>query len=261
MRETNQEFPGRNAADARVALGERSIWRSEMGRALWIGIANVGSLAAAALARAEGDIGLVISGGQIVTTTISEEGDPLGPARVFSATFSNIGGTWYTDEPGLQIGAGTFSPGSNLGMYFTRALRQWNGSNFDLVSGGRVSTTFGLSSNSISTPLSDVNTGNIIFPVEGSGGLHDHPDWVLENSDPGTDPYFFLVEARFTSDQGGLTDSLPFSIVFGANADESELEAMEDWVRENVIPAPASLALLGVLACGCTRRSRASSAG
>ncbi|MBL8876323.1 MAG: hypothetical protein JNM86_11060 [Phycisphaerae bacterium] len=230
-----------------------------MGRAFVVGIATAGLLTAPSWTRAEGDIGLVISGGQLVTTKISEGGDPLGPDRVFSASFSSIGGAWYTDEPGLQIGAGTLSPGSNLGMFFTRALRQWNGANFDLVSGGRVSSTFGPPSNSIWTPLTDVNTGSMLFPVESSGGLHDHPDWVLENFDPGADPFYFLAEARFTSDQGGLADSLPFYIVFGVNADESDLEAMEGWVRENIIPSPASLALFGLVAWGRTRRSRAMS--
>lgn len=226
--------------------------------ALMAGIASIGSSALVSSARAEGDIGLMISNGQLVTTKVSEEGFPLGPDRVFSAAFSFVSSTWYTDEPGLQIGAGTLTPGSNLGMYFTKALRQWNGSNFDLVSGGRVSSTFGPSSNSIWTPLTDTNTGNILFPVEGNGGLHDHPDWVLESFDPGSDPFYFLVEARFTSDQGGLADSLPFYIVFGVNVDEEGLEGMEDWVRENVVPAPSSLALLAGFGLISSRRRRAS---
>jgi hypothetical protein len=218
------------------------------------GLLGVLSLSASALA--EGDISLVLSGNQIITTKVSEDGLPLGPERVFSGMISLVSGTWYTDEPGIQIEAGTLQTGSNLGLYFTKALRQWNGANFDLVSGGRLSATYGPPSNSIITPLSDGHTANLLFPVDGNGGLHDHPDWVLENFDPGSDPFFFFVEARLSSSQLGLLDSEPFYIVFGVNADEEELEAMEVWVRENVVPAPAALALLGIFGLGFTRRNR-----
>lgn len=224
---------------------------------LVLGLVGFGGAALRAPAFAEGDIGLSVSGNEMLTTRVSEDGVNLGPERVFSGAFSFISGTWYTDEPGLQIESGTLQPGSNLGMYFTRSLRQWNGSNFDLVSGGRVSATFGPPSNSIWTPLTDGKTSNLIFPVEGSGGLHDHPDWVLENLDPGSNPLYFLIEARFTSDQGGLVDSAPFYIVFGANADEGELEAMEDWVRANVVPAPSGAAVLAGMSLASLRRRRA----
>lgn len=222
---------------------------------------GLGAAALSAPVFAEGDIGLMVSGNQMITTKVSEDGVPLGPERVFSAAFSLISGTWYTDEPGLQIEPGTLLPGSNLGMYFTRSLRQWNGSNFDLVSSGRVSATYGPASNSIWTPMTDVNTANLIFPVESSGGMHDHPDWVLENLDPGSDPLYFLIEARFTSNQGGLADSAPFYIVFGANADEAELEAMEAWVRSNIVPAPSGAALLAGMSLASLRRRREGRAG
>ena len=242
---------------ARVALGERGKWRSEMHQSvLLVGLMGISGATLSVPAFAEGDIGLMVSGSQMLTTKVSEEGLALGSERVFSGAFSLISGTWYTDEPGLQIASGTLQPGSSLGMYFTRALRQWNGSNFDLVSGGRLSATFGPASNSIWTPLTDLNTASVIFPVAGSGGMHDHPDWVLENFDPGSDAFFFLAEARFSSNQGGLSDSLPFYIVFGLNADESEVEAMEGWVRANLVPAPSGASLLIGMSIVSSRRRR-----
>lgn len=213
-------------------------------------------MVAASCAFAEGDISLQLAGNQMITTKVSEDGVPLGPERVFSGAFSWIGGSWYTDEPGIQIEHGPLQAGSVLQLYFTKALRQWNGSSFALVSAGQVSATYGPSSNSIVTPATDLNSANLLLPVDGSGGLHDHPDWVLENFNPGIDRYFFLVEARFSSTQAGLQDTDPFYIVFGVNADDEALEQMENYVRENIVPAPSVWLCAVAFAGGVVRRRR-----
>lgn len=215
-------------------------------------IVLVASAGLAAPALAGGDISLVISAGQLVTTKVSEDGSPLGPSRVFSGVLTDVLGEWYTDEPGIQIEDGTFTPGTDLRLYFSRALRQWNGSSFASVAGGTISATFGPVSNSIATPGSDVNSGNLLFPVEALGGLHDHPDWVLAGHTPSGGAEFFLVEARFSYD--GSIDSDPLYIVFGLNATESELEDIEAWVESNVIPTPSSFALLAIAGLAARRR-------
>ncbi|MFO0860786.1 MAG: hypothetical protein U0570_09545 [Phycisphaerales bacterium] len=205
------------------------------------------ALVTGSAAHAAGDISLQISAGQLMTTKISEDGQPLGPDRVFSGMFSSVSGTWYTDEPGIQIEPGTLAPVSTLQFFFTRALRQWNGSSFELVSGPRVGATFGPPTNSILTPVTDTDSPNLLFPVESNGGLHDHPDWVLEGFDPGVNPFYFLVEARFSTTQPGLEATSPFYIVFGVNGDEAELDALEQYVRDQVIPSPAGpLAMAGL---------------
>ncbi len=217
--------------------------------------AAISLLAAAGLAApawAEGDISLMISGGQLVTTKVSETGDPLGPSRVFSGLLTDNLGEWYTDEPGIQIDDGTLTPGADLRLYFSKALRQWNGSSFASFAGGTVSATFGPLTNSIVTPGSDTNSGNLLFPVETLGGLHDHPDWVLAGHTPTGSAEFFLVEARFSYD--GSTDSDPFYIVFGLNATEEQLEEVEAWVETNVVPTPGSLALLAMAGLAARRR-------
>jgi hypothetical protein len=203
-------------------------------------------------ALAEGDISLMISGGQIVTTKVSEGGDPLGPSRVFSGLLTDVLGEWYTAEPGLQIDDGTLTPGTDLRLYFSKALRQWNGSSFASVAGGTISATFGPLTNSIVTPGSDTNSANLLFPVEPLGGLHDHPDWVLAGHTPSGGPEFFLVEARFA--YNGSTDSDPFYIVFGLNATEEQLEEIEGWVETNIVPTPGSLALLAIAGLAARRR-------
>jgi hypothetical protein len=217
--------------------------------------AAISLLAAAGLAApawAEGDISLMISGGQLVTTKVSETGDPLGPSRVFSGLLTDNLGEWYTDEPGIQIDDGTLTPGADLRLYFSKALRQWNGSSFASFAGGTVSATFGPLTNSIVTPGSDTNSGNLLFPVETLGGLHDHPDWVLAGHTPTGSAEFFLVEARFSYD--GSIDSDPFYIVFGLNATEEQLEEVEAWVETNVVPTPGSLALLAMAGLAARRR-------
>jgi hypothetical protein len=209
--------------------------------------AAISLLAAAGLAApawAEGDISLMISGGQLVTTKVSETGDPLGPSRVFSGLL--------TDNLGIQIDDGTLTPGADLRLYFSKALRQWNGSSFASFAGGTVSATFGPLTNSIVTPGSDTNSGNLLFPVETLGGLHDHPDWVLAGHTPTGSAEFFLVEARFSYD--GSIDSDPFYIVFGLNATEEQLEEVEAWVETNVVPTPGSLALLAMAGLAARRR-------
>jgi hypothetical protein len=217
--------------------------------------AAISLLAAAGLAApalAGGDISLLISGGQLVTTKVSESGDPLGPARVFSGLLTDVLGDLYSDEPGIQIEDGTLTPGTDLRFYFSKALRQWNGSSFATVAGGSLSATFGPAINSIVTPGSDTNSGNLLFPVETLGGLHDHPDWVLAGHTPSGSAEFFLVEARFSYD--GSTDSDPFYIVFGLNATEEQLEEVEAWVETNVVPTPGSLALLAMAGLAARRR-------
>jgi len=184
----------------------------------------------AAPALAEGDISLMISGGQLVTTKVSEDADP----------------------PGIQIEDGTLTPGTDLRFYFSKALRQWNGSSFASIAGGTMSATFGPATNSIVTPGTDINSGNLLFPVEALGGLHDHPDWVLGGHSPSGGPEFFLVEARFSSD--GSIDSDPFYIVFGLNATDEQLGEVEGWVENNIVPAPGSLALLAMAGLVARRR-------
>ncbi len=84
-----------------------------------------------------------------------------------------------------------------------------------------------------------------------AAGTADAPSFF----DPGSDPFFFLVEARLGSSQSGIVDSIPFYIVFGVNADESEMEAMENYVRENVVPAPGAASfMLGLMMFSRRRR-------
>ena len=55
----------------------------------------------AAPALAEGDISLMISGGQLVTTKVSEDGDPLGPSRVFSGVLTHLSGRYAGTGSGV----------------------------------------------------------------------------------------------------------------------------------------------------------------
>jgi len=217
-----------------------------------VGTLSVGGLVAS-VAQASGDISLILSGGQVVTTKVGEDGAPLGPSRVFSGFFELNSGTWYGDEPGLQVEDGTLSAGNNLRLYFSNALRKWDGSSFASLTASQVSAQFGPTINTIITPTTDTNSPDLLFPVEPLGGLHDHPDWVLENFVPGVGPEFFLVQARLSYD--GYADSDTFYIVFGVNATEEELEAMELYVEQNIVPAPGSvLALAGMAVLGLRRR-------
>lgn len=213
-----------------------------MKKSVFVAMAGLAAVALPALAGG-GDIDIRLVGNNIITHKAAENGDPLGPSRVFVGKIALDSGVWYGDEPGLLITEGVLNPGDNLQLYFTKQLRRWDGSSF-VLSNSVLSASFGPPSNSISTPGSDTNSSVMDFIVPPNNLLHDHPDWVLDSFAPAGGPEFFLVEARLRL--AGYNDSESFWIVFGVNATEGEIEEIEEWVEANVVPAPsAALALAG----------------
>ncbi len=206
----------------------------------WI-CASLGCVSLVSVAALADDIDLRIVNGKIVTHLIGEMGDPLGPSRVFGGVFVETSGQFFADDPGFQVTSGQLNSGGNLQFAFTQALRVWNGSNFSAFASSQVKTTFGIDSNTITTPPIDTTTGNLLLPVMAGGGLHEHPDWELLSAPGGTDPMFFLVQGRLS--YSGVQDSDPFYIVFGLNADEDQVAEIQAWVNENLVPAPSGIGL------------------
>lgn len=226
-----------------------------------IAILTVAAATAPVLAHGEGDVGLLVQNGKIVTAVANDETgvfEDIGE-RVFGAELdfvSNLGdepGFFTTDGATLPVGFQTFAVGSTVSYRTHGSLQAWNGSEF-------VSTSNQLRQILIpnvveiltSTDGSDVDG----FEYDYNGGEFDeHPDYALAD---GSQTGIFLWNISFGAvgpDGSVLSRSDTISIVFNFGESEEEHEAALEFA-ESIIPAPgvvAPLAFAGVLA---TRRRR-----
>jgi hypothetical protein len=188
------------------------------------GVAFITGGAAAHGPLPHGDISPYAFGGTIRTNLISEDETTTTPGvRVF---FAELG----EDVPG----EGTLS------FRFNRALKAWNGTDF-VGTTARMSLSFG-PLGPVTTPLTDLMVTGFGLPIDEHGGLHDHPDYLLE---PGASDGIYLLDISFFSDDLGLSASEPVWILFGRNASEEDAEAAYDHAMET-IPAPGvAMTLLG----------------
>lgn len=194
------------------------------------------------------DITVYESGGTLFTGGIDHDTEIITPGvRVFEAEFQDSGSIIFADEPGFDIPDGAFAPNSQLLLSVTAAVRSWNGTDFFSISPTDITLEFG--PQSLTTPGSDLNVGPMIFDLDEDGGLHDHPDFILNADVSG----IYLLEVQFGMTGFASTD--PTWIVFNYGLDEEDHELAVEWVEENLVPAPASLlALSGLIAL---RRRRA----
>ncbi len=211
--------------------------------------------APAATLAGEGDIWIYQQNGRLTTGSIEEFPglDREAGVRVFAGELGvdvpNAG-----DEPGLRILDGDFAVGTQIGFNIRRALRQWDGSNFDTLSPHTMTISFGPASQTtpIADPFAPIPGFNV--PVDSEGGLHDHWDFLLNAGSLAANGVF-LLDVELTTTAPGVATSEFIWILFGQGVDEVTLEAAEDWAASN-IPAPGSLALLVAGAIPMLRRRR-----
>lgn len=232
------------------------------------------------------DIWPYLNGGMIVSGSVEvdevDEGNSIFTqnVNVFGADLDDTFGVGVGDAPGLfaphdDIPEGTLDPNTTIGYNVRGPLRDWTGTEFDLVN---VSSNFivievgdidegaGLATGPFVTP--DTNGSSIDalrFETNAEGELHAHGLFTLQGDNtigsgtPAT-AGIYLMEIELVYGSGAsLLVSDPIWIVYNFGLTEDEHELAEDWVVENLanpIPEPTSLALLGLGAVALMRRRR-----
>jgi hypothetical protein len=214
-------------------------------------VAAAGVMAGSAMAEEPHfDVWLTVSGGNLVTGAISEDGLTTEQGvRVFGAELGELLPD-FSDEPGIQGIDGTFAAGERFGISIRRAVRAWNGTDFTTVSTSRFQLDFG--PQSMASALTDDVVSGIELAADSEGGIHDHPTFTL--LDPASGIY--LLELSVSSMSGTYGETLPFWVVFNNGESEEAHEASIEWVENNLVPTPGAMTLLGVglLAMGRRRR-------
>lgn len=207
------------------------------------------------LALAGGDVWLYEENGALKTGIIEEFPalDRTAGVRVFHADLG-VDVDNAIDEPGLRIladipGVSNLNPNGLLGFTMNRALRLWDGSDFDTIALNRMN--IGFEALTATTPLSDVATNGFDVTLDPDGDLHDHYDFAVDASTRVAGIWLLDLTFHFT----GLTSSEPVWILFSQDASDADVEAAEAWAGAN-IPTPGSLALLGLGGLVATRRRR-----
>lgn len=218
-------------------------------------LAGLAAIAFTQPARAHGgDIAITNINGRIVTGLGDDTQYPSVyefPERVYaSELIDQGGGQIFIDEPGWlgpydNVGQG-FAPGTSLGFNIRRALRAWNGDDF---LGGPAAERMrlfdsGPGTNIVFTPLTDVlEPGFAVVAdaaVHATGGFDEHPFYGLTTNTPG----IYLLELEIWASDPGVATSEPLWIVFNYDSSEFEHDEAIEWVEANLVPAPASLAML-----------------
>ncbi|MBL8757242.1 MAG: hypothetical protein JNK35_02290 [Phycisphaerae bacterium] len=211
-------------------------------RALRFGVSTVALVSAGfvtepARGHHEGDIGLGLSGGRIVTGVFSQAGFVPG-RRVFGAEFGALVPN-FTDDPGFDSLSGTFPAGSSIGFSIRAGLRAWDGQAFaGPIPESRISVDFsGLGP--VLSPLDDAPVPGFALPVSSSGQWHRHLQFTL--AAPAADGVY-LLELTLEGSAPEVGASRPFWLVFNQNRPEEEHDAAIDWVLDNLASDPSPCA-------------------
>lgn len=208
----------------------------------------------------EGDIGLRLVDNRL--TTVLAEGEPpaqtigLDENRVFAAELAYSAPTSQVtiNEPGFATDeAGLIN--QNVGMYFRKALRAWDGSTFTATSMTMSVGSYDLLLPFVSTPLSDASAPKLAqsFPIQPDF----HFDWTLDGATELTGQGIYLVELELESSSSAFSKSRPFWLVYNYGMSEGEHENAVAWVESNLVPAPGAAGLLALGTLVASRRRRA----
>lgn len=215
--------------------------------------------AATALAGPAADLGIQVSPtGQIFTAEWDHTTSTIGsPERVFAGELTLVAGKVFGDEPGYGGPAGSFASAGTLQFNLTRQLRQWNGSGFDFSS-VRLNVEDDGGSFSVWSPALDGDAPSTFTLAVGTSEVHQHYSNYLTAADQlAPAPVgIYLVELTIGSTDLSLATSEPTWLVLNYGLNEADHDAAKEYVEANIVPAPASAALLGLAGLLAARRRR-----
>ncbi|GAB5495876.1 MAG: hypothetical protein Phyf2KO_09560 [Phycisphaerales bacterium] len=174
----------------------------------------------------DGDIAVGLNDGVITTGTESNGSGVITSQQcVFGAEF---GSQARTTDPGFDTDLGVFQPDTDIAYFIRKALRKWDGTDFDSIPPEKVRISFGPVFG-ISTPDTDPAQ-----PIEGvytgtSGGeWHVHYAFRLElDGSPATGASsdgVYLLEFELRDISGAYVPSDPIWLVISEGADQQTLE-------------------------------------
>ena len=223
--------------------------------------ACVAMINAQALAGAEEehfDVWLQAGVGSLVTGAIAEDGTPLDSNhRVFGAEFGKEPTEPFAaDELGFQAIDGTFGAVEEFRVNITGPVELWSGGGF-----GATDETMTLEFGPSSVTSSAGFVAGFTFSADNLGGFHDHFEIILNGAGGDPDPGIYLLPLSMELTSSALDATETFYFVMNLGQLEDDHESAIDWVQANIVPAPATWALLApALLIGSRRRKNDSRA-
>ncbi|NUQ52341.1 MAG: hypothetical protein HUU19_06540 [Phycisphaerales bacterium] len=204
-----------------------------------------------------GDIGFKIVGGSLKVGEVLDNGfgEFVQPGeRVFGGEMLISDGVG--DEPGFFAQAGTLGSGELISFNVRKALRVWNGMDFNTIASETMRIENPAGTAFVDTPFADPSSPIAAgwgFSFPGSGDLDDHPIYYVNGR---TGPGIYLLELELTTTQAGIINSPSFWVVFNDGADDTQHDAAIDWTEENLVPAPGAAGMLAFGGLIALRRRR-----
>ncbi len=182
------------------------------------------------------DIILAESGDQVTTSRVIS-GNMTEPEHVFVAQVFDLAGVFIlVDDPGFNSLTGALPALSVCEWEILDALRVWDGSSFDDISGFTIEFTFGAQS-VFSTTTPQVSPGSIAMAVSDIGDIHHHPRQFLEDT---IEDGIYLMRFRM-SNSAVMNPSDDFYMVYPWNADQADVDAAVAYVQHSLVACPGDL--------------------
>lgn len=177
--------------------------------------------------------------------------------RVFESEFGEVSPN-VADEPGYFTNV--LSPGTSIGFNIVAPLRKWNGTDFSTIPAETLTLSQALGIPGAPEVTTPTTPGSRVFgfnfaTADSNGVFDDHPDMRLDS--PASDGVY-LLSLVLKTDAPGIGNSLPFHIVLGQNALETDIEAAEEFAELNArtLPAPGATGLAMLAGAALLRRRR-----
>jgi len=218
----------------------------------------------AATAQAHDDVVPYALGGKIVTGGHDDgTGVDTIAKQVFGFDFGEEpSDPYFIGDPGFNNGAfavgifpgdGLLPAGFTLGFNVLTNLGYWDGTGSVSFAAAPAGISLGLQRGSNTVTIDGAGHSGTIPTIgsTGAGRLHVHMGSLLNATD-GIDPALpnapegvYLVGLELKLPGSGLANSDPIYLVYNNGLDEEVHDAAMEWVEVNVVPEPASWALMG----------------